>query len=191
MADDEHPVFPAANGSLLMPNNVFRRVLQPARDAAELPWVGFHAFRHTCASILFAEGRNAVQVQRENEVFALPTDRIRLNPTRRTRCPEHRSQGTYSGLYTEFMATTDRTVHVGPHTYALLRKEAERRHRDIDTTADDLLAERLSASTADAAKLERTLERAARLRARLPNTNVAVTSIREGRDELEQRAEHL
>lgn len=26
--------------------------------------VGFHAFRHTCASILFAEGRNAVQVQR-------------------------------------------------------------------------------------------------------------------------------
>lgn len=29
-----------------------------------LRWVGFHAFRHTCASILFAEGRNAVQVQR-------------------------------------------------------------------------------------------------------------------------------
>ncbi len=47
-----------------MPNNVFRRVLQPAREAADLPWVGFHAFRHTCASILFAEGRNAVQVQR-------------------------------------------------------------------------------------------------------------------------------
>jgi len=99
---------------------VFRRVLQPAREAADLPWVGFHAFRHTCASILFAEGRNAVQVQRwlghhsasftlatyvdeeerdrradeealrsvrktpeqlkrENEVFALPADRIRLN----------------------------------------------------------------------------------------------------------------
>ncbi len=61
---DEDPVFPAANGSPLMPNNVFRRVLQPAREAADLPWVGFHAFRHTCASILFAEGRNAVQVQR-------------------------------------------------------------------------------------------------------------------------------
>jgi integrase len=28
------------------------------------PWVGSHAFRHACASILFAEGRNAVQVQR-------------------------------------------------------------------------------------------------------------------------------
>jgi integrase len=37
---------------------------QPAREAADLPWVGFHVFRHTCASILFAEGRNAVQVQR-------------------------------------------------------------------------------------------------------------------------------
>jgi hypothetical protein len=36
--DDEDPVFPAANGSPLMPNNVFRRVLQPARDAANLPW---------------------------------------------------------------------------------------------------------------------------------------------------------
>jgi integrase len=62
--DDEDPVFPAVNGSPLMPNNVFRRVLQPAREAADLPWVGFHALRHTCASILFAEGRNAVQVQR-------------------------------------------------------------------------------------------------------------------------------
>ncbi|HTA96716.1 MAG TPA: hypothetical protein VK730_03635 [Solirubrobacteraceae bacterium] len=89
------------------------------------------------------------------------------------------------------MAATDRTVHVGSGTYALLREQTERRHRDIDTSADDLLAERLSASTADEAKLERTLERAARLRARQPYTNVAVTSVREGGDELEQRAEHL
>jgi integrase len=29
-----------------------------------LEWVGFHAFRHTCASLLFAQGRNVVQVQR-------------------------------------------------------------------------------------------------------------------------------
>jgi integrase len=27
-------------------------------------WVGFHTFRHTCAFLLFAEGRNAVQVKR-------------------------------------------------------------------------------------------------------------------------------
>jgi hypothetical protein len=38
-------------------------VPQPAREEANLPWVGFHAFRHTCASMPFAEGRNAKQVQ--------------------------------------------------------------------------------------------------------------------------------
>jgi integrase len=47
-----------------MPNNVRRRVLKPVAEKAGLSWVGFHAFRHTCASLLFAEGRNAVQVQR-------------------------------------------------------------------------------------------------------------------------------
>jgi hypothetical protein len=39
------------------------------------------------------------------------------------------------------------------------------------------------------AKLERTLERAAQLRARLPRTEEAAALIREGRDELERRAE--
>ena len=41
-------------------------VLAPTQAAgeADLSWVGFHTFRHTCASLLFAEGRNAVQVQR-------------------------------------------------------------------------------------------------------------------------------
>lgn len=29
-----------------------------------MPWAGFHTFRHTVASRLFAEGRNVVQVQR-------------------------------------------------------------------------------------------------------------------------------
>jgi hypothetical protein len=87
------------------------------------------------------------------------------------------------------MATADRTVSVGAQTYELLREEAERRHRDVDSTADDLLTERLSASVIDAAKLERTLERAARLRHRLPPTEEAVGLVREGRDELERRAE--
>jgi hypothetical protein len=87
------------------------------------------------------------------------------------------------------MATADRTVHVGAQTYALLRKEAERRHRDVDTTADDLLTERLSTSQIDASKMKWILERAARLRARQPRTNEAVALIREGRDELERRAE--
>ena len=39
-------------------------MLSPASGEADLSWVGFHTFRHTCASLLFAEGRNAVQVQR-------------------------------------------------------------------------------------------------------------------------------
>lgn len=44
--------------------NLRRRVLLPAREKVGLDWIGFHAFRHTCATLLFAEGRNAVQVQR-------------------------------------------------------------------------------------------------------------------------------
>jgi hypothetical protein len=87
------------------------------------------------------------------------------------------------------MASTDRTVHVGQRTYALLRAEAERRHRDVDATADDLLTERLSAAAIDTTRLQGTLERAARLRARLPRTEQAVSLVREGREELEGRAE--
>jgi hypothetical protein len=44
-------------------NNVYTRVLVPARTAAGLPWVGFHTFRHTCATRLFRHGLNAKQVQ--------------------------------------------------------------------------------------------------------------------------------
>jgi integrase len=29
-----------------------------------VPWIGFHTFRHPCASLLFDAGRNAKQVQR-------------------------------------------------------------------------------------------------------------------------------
>ena len=86
------------------------------------------------------------------------------------------------------MASTDRTVHVGQRTYALLQAEAERRHRDVDATADDLLAERLSSTVADTKRLQDTLERAAGLRAGLPRTNQAVYLVREGREELETRA---
>jgi integrase len=75
---EEDPVFPAANGSPLMPNNVFRRVLQPAREAADLPWVGFHAFRHTCASILFAE---AATPFRFSAGWAITRPRSRSRPT--------------------------------------------------------------------------------------------------------------
>jgi integrase len=39
-------------------------VLKPAAQEAGAAWAGFHTFRHTCASMLFHDGRNAVQVQR-------------------------------------------------------------------------------------------------------------------------------
>jgi integrase len=39
------------------------RVLKPAARRAGLGWVGFHTFRHTCASRLFERGLNVKQVQ--------------------------------------------------------------------------------------------------------------------------------
>ena len=33
-----------------------------ALDHADVPWIGFHTFRHTCASMLFASGKNVKQV---------------------------------------------------------------------------------------------------------------------------------
>src|SRR5436190_2931286 len=43
---------------------MLRRVLRPAAAETGAPWAGFHAFRHTCASMLFERGANAVKVQR-------------------------------------------------------------------------------------------------------------------------------
>jgi len=57
-------VFPSQVGTVLDPDNLFDRVLSPACEEAGVEWAGFHTFRHTVASRLFAEGRNVVQVQR-------------------------------------------------------------------------------------------------------------------------------
>lgn len=62
-APDEQ-VFRSTTGTLLDPDNLAERVLAPACAEAGVEWAGFHTFRHTVASRLFAEGRNAVQVQR-------------------------------------------------------------------------------------------------------------------------------
>lgn len=53
-------VFAARNGEPLRQENVRRRVLAPAAEEAGVPWIGFHSFRHTCASLLF----DVKQVQR-------------------------------------------------------------------------------------------------------------------------------
>jgi integrase len=56
-------LFPGPRGLRVDRAWLWRQELEPARKAARVPWATFHTFRHTCASILFAEGRNPKQVQ--------------------------------------------------------------------------------------------------------------------------------
>jgi integrase len=56
-------VFSSEAGGYLDPSNTRARVLKPAARKAGLPWIGFHTFRHTCATTLFRHGLNAKQVQ--------------------------------------------------------------------------------------------------------------------------------
>jgi integrase len=56
--------FVSQAGTALDPDNLAERVLAPACSEAGVEWAGFHTFRHTVASRLFAEGRNVVQVQK-------------------------------------------------------------------------------------------------------------------------------
>jgi integrase len=61
---DDKLVFASTVGTLLDGDNLADRVLAPACSEAGVEWAGFHTFRHTVASRLFAAGRNPVQVQR-------------------------------------------------------------------------------------------------------------------------------
>jgi integrase len=74
-AGDEELVFTTERGGRIVPSNLMSRVLKPAAVKAGLgqmigrppraeSWVGFHTFRHSCATMLFRHGWNAVQVQR-------------------------------------------------------------------------------------------------------------------------------
>ena len=73
---DDALVFETVGGKRIEPSNLMSRVLKPAAVEAGLghwvntkgrrraeTWVGFHTFRHTCATILFRHGLNAKQVQ--------------------------------------------------------------------------------------------------------------------------------
>ena len=62
--EDDDLVFPSMSGTPMHPENVRRRVLEPACQEAGVPWAGFHAFRHMCASELIDQGRSIVQVSR-------------------------------------------------------------------------------------------------------------------------------
>jgi integrase len=72
------PVFASSVGTTLIRGKVAERVLNPSAIGVGMyeevptgegdktrkrPTVSFHTFRHTCASLLFAEGRNVKQVQ--------------------------------------------------------------------------------------------------------------------------------
>lgn len=61
---DDDLAFCAADGRPLHDRNLSARMLKPAAQEAGVPWAGWHTLRHTCASLLFARGANAVQVQR-------------------------------------------------------------------------------------------------------------------------------
>lgn len=61
--DDAALVFPGHGGRPYDPHHLTLRVLGPACAEAGVEWAGFHTFRHTIASRMFAAGRNAVQVQ--------------------------------------------------------------------------------------------------------------------------------
>jgi len=56
-------VFTDSRGERLDRDWLWRNALKPAARKAGVPWAGFHTFRHTCASILFANGRNPKVVQ--------------------------------------------------------------------------------------------------------------------------------
>jgi integrase len=54
-------MFTTRNRTRYLDRNV-RRVLDRATESAGVPWVTFHTFRHTCASMLFEGGKDIKQV---------------------------------------------------------------------------------------------------------------------------------
>ncbi len=63
-AGEDDLVFPNDKGMPLNPSNIRYRVLVPAARRAGIPRVGFHAFRHTCASMLVERGLSPLRLQR-------------------------------------------------------------------------------------------------------------------------------
>jgi integrase len=55
-------VFVDRRGNPIAYTTLYHRAWVPAREAAALDWAGLHALRHTCASLLIAEGRSPVQI---------------------------------------------------------------------------------------------------------------------------------
>jgi integrase len=58
----EELLFASVRGHQLDRDWLWKNVLKPTAKQAGVPWVGFHTFRHTCASMLFKQGKNAKEV---------------------------------------------------------------------------------------------------------------------------------
>lgn len=63
-AQDEDLVFTSRAGTEIDPDNLRRRVLKPTATTVGAGWAGFHAFRHTYASLMLARGANLLQLSR-------------------------------------------------------------------------------------------------------------------------------
>jgi integrase len=61
---DDDLVFASQAGTPIKVENLRRRALTPTAEEAGVPWIGFHTFRHTRATLMFAAGANAMQMQR-------------------------------------------------------------------------------------------------------------------------------
>ena len=63
-AEPEQLVFPSRRSTPLQPDNLRKRVLKPLMEEIGAPWAGWHALRHTYASIMLANGVNIVALSR-------------------------------------------------------------------------------------------------------------------------------
>jgi integrase len=96
-AGEDELVFATPTGAPQNPNNIRHRVLWPAIERAGVPRVGFHAFRHTCASLLIERGLSPLRLQRWMGHHSAPTRSMSTGtcstPSWRRRSTSHRSFG--------------------------------------------------------------------------------------------------
>jgi integrase len=63
-AGEDDLIFPTSVGTAFSPANFASEVFKPAAKRAGVGWASFHTLRHSYASALFRNGKNAVQVSR-------------------------------------------------------------------------------------------------------------------------------
>ena len=63
-AEPEQLVFPSRRSTPLQPDNLRKRVLKPLMEEIGAPWAGWHALRHSYASIMLANGVSIVALSR-------------------------------------------------------------------------------------------------------------------------------